>query len=482
MWKFTPGFRIASEDRRLATTGTDSLWANSYRYSEYGPNLSISQVFGVDLATDMYVRNESGIIDGEMVPSSQSLTNDFTTKLNGSNNFFTNLTLTYRNKTYTDSFRNLGNSDNQSFLSKWESGYAPLDRGVETNLFYQVTTERAARLEQIFWKVLPGQGQYIWVDGNKNGQVDITNPLDFQQVNFNGDYTLLTRPTTTLYPVVNLQTNIRLGLTPERFLSDNGSIGSTILRSLSSVTVWQIAEDNQTTNVSDIYLLHLSKFLNDSLTLSGSQLFQQDMYVLQNDKDFSLRFRFVQNKSLSQFSISTESGYKREQSVRLRTKLTGTFYEELDLSLNNDNVISTYTERAHTIGSNSVASELSYKPDPNVESSLKIEISKAVDAYRSDLTNSMNTEILKVAYSILSRGRLTSQLERDEVVVENMQPNVYLPFELTQGFLPGQTYILQLGFEYRINSFIQATANYSGRSQAGGSPIHTMTAEVRAFF
>ncbi len=94
----------------------------------------------------------------------------------------------------------------------------------------------------------------------------------------------------------------------------------------------------------------------------------------------------------------------------------------------------------------------------------------------------MNTEILKVVYSILMRGRLTAQLERDEVVIENMQPNVYLPFELTQGFLPGQTYILQLGFEYRINSFIQATANYSGRSQAGGSPINTMTAEVRAFF
>ena len=55
----------------------------------------------------------------------------------------------------------------------------PLNHGVETNLFYQVTTERAARLEQIFWKVLPGQGQYIWIDGNNNGQVDITNPAGF---------------------------------------------------------------------------------------------------------------------------------------------------------------------------------------------------------------------------------------------------------------------------------------------------------------
>ncbi len=480
--KFTPGFRIATEDRRLATTGTDSLWANSYRYVEYGPNLSVAQIFGVDLSTDMYLRNESGIINGELLPSSRSLTNDFTMKLNAANNFSSNLTLTYRKKTYTESFRNLGNSDNESFLSKWETDYAPLDRGVETNLFYQVTTERAARLEQIFWKVLPGQGQYIWIDGNKNGQVDITNPADFEQVNFNGDYTLLTRPTTTLYPVVDLTTNFRVGLTPEKFLKNDGSVTNTVLRALSSVTLWQVAENNQTTNVSDIYLLHLSKFLNDSLTLSGSQLFQQDFYVLQNNRDFSLRLRFLQSKSLDQYSISTERGYKREQSIRLRTKLTNTFYEELDLSLNDDNVSTTYSERAHTIGSSSIGSELSYKPDVNVESSFRIEMSKAVDAFRAGLTNSMNTEILKIAYSILSKGRLTTQFERDEVVIENQQPNVYMPFELTQGFLPGQTYIVQLGFDYRINSFIQATANYSGRSLAGGAPIHTMTAEVRAFF
>lgn len=96
----------------------------------------------------------------------------------------------------------------------------------------------------------------------------------------------------------------------------------------------------------------------------------------------------------------------------------------------------------------------------------------------------MNTEVVNAAYSILTKGRLTVQLERDEVLIENQQggTNAYLPFELTQGFLPGQTYTWQLGFEYRINSFIQATANYTGRNQPDAPPINTMTAEVRAFF
>ncbi len=351
-------------------------------------------------------------------------------------------------------------------------------------MFYQVTTERAARLEQIFWKVLPGQGQYIWVDSKHNGQVDITDPTEFQQVNINGDYTLLTRPTTTLYPVVDLKTNLRIALTPEKFLKNNGNIATTLLRSLSTVTLWQIAENNQTTNASDIYLLHLSKFLNDSLTLSGSQLFQQDFYILQNNRDFSLRLRFLQNKSLDQYSIATERGYKREQSARLRTKLTDTFYEELDASLNDDKVYTSYTGRAHEISSSSFSLDTFLQTDALIESSLKIQLSKAVDAFRSDLTNSMNTEVVNVAYSILTKGRLTTQIERDEVIIENGQSgtNASLPFELTQGFLPGQTYTWQLGFEYRINSFIQATASYTGRNQPQQATINTMTAEVRAFF
>jgi hypothetical protein len=481
--RFVPGIRFTSEDRRTATVGTDSIWENSYRFVEYGPTLAITQLSGFDISLDGYVHDESGVIGGELLPSSRSLIGNFTSRYNAANNFFSNLTLTYRKKRYAENFLSLNNSNSESLLSKWEAYFTPLNHGIETNLFYQVVTERAARLQQIFWKVLPGQGQYIWTDSKHNGQVDITDPTEFQQVNFNGDYILLTRPTTTLYPVVNLKTNLRLNLTPQKFLKSKNLV-SAILRSLSTSTILQIAESNQTTNVSDIYLLHLSKFLNDTLTLNGSQLFQQDIYVLQDNRDFSLRLRFLQNKSLSQYSTSTERGYKREQSARLRAKLSDIFYEELDASLNVDNVITSYAQRAHEIDASALASTLSYRPDNTVQSSFKIQLSKAADAYRNGMTNFMNTEVLNVTYSILTKGRLSTQIERDEVSIQSnlTESNIYLPFELTQGFAPGQTYTWQIGFEYRINSFVQASASYTGRQQPHEPTINTMTAEVRAFF
>ncbi len=480
--KFVPGFEFQSEDRRLATTGTDSMWAASYRYIQFGPTLSISQFHNLDINASLYERDESGVVGGELVPSSKSLVGQVGLQLSEWNDFNSNLLLTYRKQTYSDSFQTLGNTNTESFLSKWQTTYSPLNRGIETNLFYQVTTDRAARLQQIFWKVQPGQGQYVWVDTHHNGQVDLTDPTEFQQVNFNGDYILLTRPTTQLYPVVDLKTNIRVALTPDRFIKGNGSPVSAVLRSLSSVTLWEVSENNQTSNLSEIYLMDLSKFLNDSLTISGAQVFQQDLYILQNDRDFSLRLRFLENKSLSQYSIATERDYTRQQSVRVRTKLSDTFYEQLDVNLGRDNVYTTYTDRAHLITSSTVTSELSYRPNINVESSFKLQFSKAVDALRSGLTASMNTEELKVAYSILTKGRLTSSIERDEVSMSGVAPNVYIPYSLTQGFLPGQNYIWEIGFQYRINSFIQANADYTGRIEGGGSPIHTMTAEVRAFF
>ncbi|OYV85217.1 MAG: hypothetical protein B7Z63_05800, partial [Ignavibacteriae bacterium 37-53-5] len=112
IWKLTPGFKLESEDRRLATTGTDSLWTNSYRYFEYGPSLSLARFYNLDVSAQMFIRNESGIIGGELLPSSNSVTDQLSMRLTEWNDFTSNLTLTYRKKTYTESFRNLGNSDN----------------------------------------------------------------------------------------------------------------------------------------------------------------------------------------------------------------------------------------------------------------------------------------------------------------------------------------------------------------------------------
>ncbi|MGC8595160.1 MAG: hypothetical protein ACP5MI_06100 [Candidatus Kryptoniota bacterium] len=479
---FSPGFKFEMEDRRTTQTSTDSLQLNSYRFVEFGPQIGIAGYLNMNILADVYARYEDAVFRGTMIPSAQSITEDINVKFNEWKHFASNLSLTYRRKKYSEPFRTSENLDNEVFLGRWGARYSPLSRGIEADLFYQATTQRMARLQQIFWKVPVGQGQYIWVDGNHNGQVDITNPADFQPTRFDGDYVLLTQPTTTLYPVINLKTNLRIGIRPSRFITNDGSLFKKLVTVFSFDTYWRIEENNQTTNTADIYLLHLSKFLNDSLTIAGSNSFQQDIYVFENDPDFSMRFRFTQNKSLNQFAFAAERGFQRERSTRMRVKLSSVFYEQLDLSFNDNDVSSRYAVRAHQIIGRRVSSELSYRPNAIVTSSFTLTYSQNIDNSRASLTAVMNSQNLKVIYSFLTRGKIRFELERDEVLLQNFTGSYDVPFELSQGLISGITYLWQFGFDYQVNSFIQATASYNGRLEGGGSPVHTLQAEIRAFF
>jgi hypothetical protein len=57
-----------------------------------------------------------------------------------------------------------------------------------------------------------------------------------------------------------------------------------------------------------------------------------------------------------------------------------------------------------------------------------------------------------------------------------------VPYELTNGRSAGISWLWGVAFEYRVTSFIQASATYDGRSEGGAPIVHTGRAEVRAFF
>ena len=58
-----------------------------------------------------------------------------------------------------------------------------------------------------------------------------------------------------------------------------------------------------------------------------------------------------------------------------------------------------------------------------------------------------------------------------------------LPFQLTDGYGIGTTWVGRLGFDYRFGANIQASVTYTGRAEPPSDRvIHTGQMEVRAFF
>ena len=337
----------------------------------------------------------------------------------------------------------------------------------------------SARLEKVFVPVESGTGNYRYLgDLNDNG---IADEEEFEPTVFDGDFTLVTIPSDELFPVIELRANTRWRIRYADIFDRKTLIG-TILKPLSTETVWRIEEITREEDFSKIYLLRLEYFQVDGNTIRGSNFFQQDIFINENSPDLSFRFRFTQNKRMSEFNSGIERGYSRERSLRIRFRMIKEFSNQTDVvnSVNN-NSSEQILARNFAISDNNITSDFSYRPGRNLEVGFILKVGRSEDSYPEVPTIiDLNSQRLRFNLNFTGIGRLRIEVERSELVANTTE--AFIPFELPGGRVVGKNYFARVNFDYRIASFLQITLDYNGRLQGTDRAIHTARAEARAYF
>jgi hypothetical protein len=479
-WKFTPFFSYEGEHREISSRSTRALKAGSLRYDDVASGLRFKQGGDLSLTAAYGWRTDNAFDSGAVVRQAQSFTQAYAGRLSAWGDFTTSLDVTLRKKTFSQEFKQLGNSDIQTVLVRSQSRYTPFSHGVETDLFYEVSTEEAAKLQRVFVRVAQGTGNYRYLgDLNGNGLADEN---EFVPARFDGDYIVTTVPTEQLFPIIDLKTSVRLRLTPGRMYTHRETLLENALSVLSTETYARVEEKSSIQDLKQIYLLHFSKFQQDSTTIVGSKLITQDLFLFEGRPDFSARMRFSERRGTSNYSAGIERSYARERSIRLRWQLVQEISNQVDYVNKSDRLGAHYaTSEARDILSNDLTFDLSYRPDQNVEFGFKFEVSRSTDRFQTpELPADLNTEGIRLVYAFQGAGQARAEFSREEIILGGSSATY--PYELTGGRVPGKTWIWRLALDYRITNFIQATANYEGRSEGGQPPVHTARAEVRAFF
>jgi len=479
IWKFKPGIEYLSENKKNKFNQKDSLLTGSLKYLEIAPYLEIIKIFDLSATAKYSVREESSPINGVMEKESEAYTHNYTLDYKGIKEVSSSLNFTFRKKKFKEKFRLQGFSDNETILIRSQSRFNFWERLANGSLYYQVTTERSARLEKVFIRVEEGTGNYKYLgDLNNNG---IADEDEFEPTMFEGDYTLITVPSDQLFPVIDLQVNTRWKIDFSRIFTDEGFL-RTIFKPLTTVTFVRIEENSREEDTKKIYLLKFSHFLNDSTTIRGSHLFEQDLHLFKNSSELSFRFRFTQRRSLNQFSGGVERGYFRERGVRIRFKMVKEITNQTEFINPTDNVSSSVTtNRARLLTNNEVITDFSYRPIRNLEVGFRFTVGRNQDDMPASPTIiDLNAQTIRVSYSFTGKGRIRAEAERNELNA-NTAENI-IPFEMTRGKVIGKNYFWRLNFDYRIGSNLQTTLSYDGRLQGAGKVINTMRAEARAYF
>jgi hypothetical protein len=356
-----------------------------------------------------------------------------------------------------------------------------LNSAIQTDLLYNISSERTAKIQKIFVLVPVGQGNYIYLgDLNQNGLQDEN---EFQLVNFDGNYIKLNVPTDQFFPTVDLRASARIYIKPSRFYNFSGNNFFTdLINNLSTETILRVDEKSRDPETDNLYFIHLNTFLNDSNTIAGLQWIQQDINLFENNASYSVLLRYIQQRGLNQYSSGNERLYNVQRLVRIKLGLTYDMTTQFEFVNKTDrNIAPVNSLRNRNIYSNGLNSDLTYRPIQQIESGLQLNVSRAEDFYpvisnRADI----NQQILRFIYSFAASGRVRLEVERDEIIMNSNTLN--FPYELTGGKASGKSYYWRVMFDYNITKNIQANVNYDGRVEGNKQVIHTGKAQVTAFF
>ncbi|MCZ6775450.1 MAG: hypothetical protein O7D34_03205, partial [Ignavibacteria bacterium] len=240
LWKVTPSFRYEGENRKIKAISTARLKQGSFRYDEFAPGITLKDFGNISLFTEYEWRADNVFNDGIVVRESKSFTQSYRGRLSQWNNLTSSLDITLREKKFSQTFRQLGNSDIKTVLVRSQNRFTPFNRGVETDLFYEVATKRSSKLERVFLRVTEGTGNYRYRgDLNNNG---IADESEFELTRFDGDFVAITVPTDELFPIIDLKTSLRLRLKPSRFLQQPRATLGRIASILSTETYVRVDE------------------------------------------------------------------------------------------------------------------------------------------------------------------------------------------------------------------------------------------------
>lgn len=489
--RFTPGFRFQAEQRDDRNTPRgDSLLPASFQFLEFGPELRIDFPFLSGTASARFRNEDSARFDTatrrhQLLPDGTAETWSLRGELRGVSNLNSTADFTYRTRRYNTLPGVAPRLNSVTVLGRWQTRWNGFNRGLDVDALYQVQTEQAARLQYLYIRVPFGQGEYVWIDLDSNG---VQTENEFRLTNASdGEYARRTLQTEQLFPVIDLQTLLRLRLAPKSFLNEKEGVGKW-LAPITAETVLRLEEKSQAEKESDIYLLRLSKFQNDSTTLLGSGTIQQDLNLFENNADYSFRLRWLQRTGLTKLFNATERSGGTERSLRARWQPTFDIGLQLDLAGNSSFLRTTdiASTRAFDVTTLSAASDLSYRPTNDLEFGWRLKVSVTEDVLpTTPRTTTVSTNELRGLYSIQTSGRLRAELERTVAAGTNIPPgDIYsLPYQLTDGYVIGTTWVGRVTLEYRISGNIQVSVTYTGRAQPPTNRVlHLGQAEVRAFF
>lgn len=467
-------FRYSAENTVSRFNQTDSIAPGSFSFS----------TFQVATQSDPSQLNKWGIkyfTRADALPSGRvMLDQDRSDNLNINGEWMSNEhhqlrgNATYRRLNATGLYT--GKYAEESILGRVEYFANLWKDAVTGNALYELGGGQEPRRDFTFFEVPAGQGEYTWIDFNKDG-IQQLNEFEVAKFRDQAKYLRIFTPTNEFIRSNNLQFNYNLIFNPALALNGSGpTIANAVLKriylqSSLQVSQKQLSGDKRTLNpfqglIQDTNLIVFDQIQSHSFSFNKfSQVWGVDLNFLQSSNRAFLSYGY-ETRRLRDLSFKIRSNWWKMFTLDLMGKLSRNILETPNFGNRNFNILS-----------QAIEPKITFTKGTN----LRLQSSFKWDQKENGGTENamIRSFMLDGKYNLVSKTSISSRVTMSTIAFNGIG-STSLAYIMLDGLQPGRNLLWTIDMTKRISSFIEMSIQYEGRRSGNSGLVNIGRAQVRA--
>lgn len=475
---YTIGATYALEHNEIRNNIADTVTPLSFGFETLSAYLKSDQAKSNKWSFTYYTRSDQLPSGKSLIQVDRSHNYSFQTELLKNPHSQFRLTITYRQLLINNTTLTQQQPDN-SLLGRAEYVVNKWNGFLTGNVLYELGAGQEQKRDYTYIQVPAGQGQYTWIDYNKDGIAQL-NEFELAVFQDQATYIRVYTPTNEFIKANYTQFNYSFTLSPKALSATMHNIRwkNFITRFLlqSSLQTYK----KQVSNGDPVFSPFKGKIQDTSLINFN--------YILSNTLSFN-RFSTswgvdvtnLVNYNKSLLTYGTETRQLNQWNVKGRINIAKAYTLELIQKFASNNLFTpSFANQNYVIKEYSAQPQLTYTSGTKyrIQTSYSFDGKNNAPQYGGEKTiaNSLNIE---GKYNTVSNTSLTAKFTFSNINFTGT-PNTTVSYIMLDALLPGKNYLWNISLTKRLMNNLELNFEYEGRKPGEARTIHIGRASLRA--
>lgn len=473
-------FRYDLEQNKVKGTLKDTLGRQSFAFHTTTFSVRSSEQWVNRYSLNFFTRTDLQPDSSKLHPTDRSYNVNLQAELVSNPRHQLVLNTTYR---HLEVFRQTASAtqNDRTLLGRAEYGVNEWNGLLTGNMLYELGTGQEQRRDFTFIEVPAGQGEYAWIDYNKD-DVQQLNEFELAQFRDQARFVRVLVPTNDFIKAAYTTFNYTLNLQPKAAWA-KAAIGG-IRKHLTRYQLQSALQTSRKTIATN--LLQWSPFektLADTALISVQTTMGNTLSFNRQSSVWGIDLSSVQNTGKALLSYGLESRRQHDWNLKGRLMIGRNFSFDLLLRQASQSLFTpVFANRNYDIAIQMAEPRIGFISGTvfRLQGSYRLEHRQNGESYGGQRSQAQ-VFTLDTRYNALQNSSLSGKLVLSRIAF-NDEPNTPVAYSMLDGLLPGTNLLWNLELSRRLLNNVEINFSYDGRQPARSKTIHTGRASLRALF